>query len=214
MAWASSVFSLANRAAGSVAAATCSNTGAIDSAGAAPGCPEIDDHRHARPADMPIEIGVGQGDRLAHEQRGVALRALGVVFQPCGRNADRRNATAADDLDVRLNIVRSGHRLLPRGSPSLIRSAQPNASQPDRGSQGVPLHRHGPATTLGARRRAGHAIQGLLRGHGRPAWRDPGRDQARLSQARAQVPPGRQQGTERRGALQGAAGSPRGPEGP
>ena len=57
-------------------------------------------------------------------------------------------------------------------------------------------------------------LQGLLPGDGRPSHREPGRDQARLPQAGAQVPPGRQQGKGRRGEVQGAAGGERGPQGP
>src|SRR5262245_60088007 len=49
-------------------------------------------------------------------------------------------------------------------------------------------------------------IQGLLQGAGSGSRGERGGDQAHLSQARAQVPPGRQQGAERRGEVQGSAG--------
>ena len=56
------------------------------------------------------------------------------------------------------------------------------------------------------------AIQGLLPGHGAAPHRDPGRGQARLPEARAQVPPGRQQGAGCRDPVQGTGRGVRGAE--
>ena len=68
------------------------------------------------------------------------------------------------------------------------------------------------AAPAGLRAARGY-LQGLLQDHGRRPRREPGRDQARLSPARAQISSGRQQGSERGREVQGSAGSVRGAEG-
>ena len=174
MSWALSVFSLANRAAGSVSAATCLKAGAIDWQGPHHGAQQLTTTgsriarhvgRNCRPSALRYAPGTAPPDNAGTSADPASVPSV----------SDDPVATLADDLGG-------------RGAALAVVMAIPSAVGLDRldgvgraGSKRTrrpwALHR-GPslhisrATTAGGN--AVHAIQGLLRGHGCAARRNPG----------------------------------------
>ena len=77
-------------------------------AGSTPGGPEVDQHWYVAAADVPLEGGFVQRDRMRGEQGLVALAAVGLVIEVVERQSVGGVAVRADDV---LGSAHGGFRL-------------------------------------------------------------------------------------------------------
>jgi len=63
-----------------------------------PGSPEIHDDRNVAAANVPLESGTRELDRMTGKQNLVALATLGLLIEACTGNAVNRLAMRADDV--------------------------------------------------------------------------------------------------------------------